>query len=91
MSTRGGELVAADESAVMSEPFLDATVVEDSKSDKCLPDPPWTDESDRGQVFCKADDLLHQFVTSETGPRPWGWDLSRCAGFRYKILDPLGI
>ena len=58
MSVGGGELVAADKPAVDSEPFLDATMMKDGKSDRCFPDPSWSDESDRGHVFCEADDLV---------------------------------
>ena len=49
MSARGGELIATDKSAVGSKPFLDAVVVEHGQSDGCFPDPPCTDESDRGE------------------------------------------
>ena len=51
MSSRGGELVATDESPVVSESFLDAIVVEDGESDGRFPDPPWTDESGWGEVL----------------------------------------
>jgi hypothetical protein len=33
MSARSGELIAADESTVVSKPFLDAIVVESSEGD----------------------------------------------------------
>ena len=59
VGTRCKELVATDEPAVVSETFLDPIVVEDSQSDGCFPDSPWTDESDWGMVFCKTDDLLY--------------------------------
>ena len=72
MSSRGGELVTTDESTVYSEPFLDAIVVEDGKSDGSFTNPPWTDESDWGEVFCQTDDLLDQVVPPEAGPR-WLW------------------
>ena len=39
MSARGGELIAADEPTVVSKPFLDAIVVEDSQSDGRFPNP----------------------------------------------------
>ena len=79
MSARCGELVATDKPTVFSELFLDAVVVEDSQSDGCFPDPPWTNESDWTEGFGDTDDLLDQLVTSEAGPRPWGWGLSRYA------------
>ena len=73
MTARGGELVATDKPTVVSEPFLDAIMVEDRESDGCFPDPAWTDESDRSNVFSEADDLLDQVIPPETGPRPRGW------------------
>ena len=76
MSVRGGELVAADEPTVGSEPCLDVIVVENGQSDGCFSDPSWTDESDRGNVFCETDDLLDQLVAPETGPRRLGRQLS---------------
>ena len=50
MSARSRELVAADESTVVSKLFLDAIVVEDGQSDGRLPDPPWADESNRSEI-----------------------------------------
>ena len=72
MGGRGGELVAADESPVVSKPFLDAIVVEDGQSDCRFPDPACADESNRSEVFCEADNVLDQVVAPETGPRWWG-------------------
>ena len=69
MSARGGELIATVESAVLAKLFLDAIVVEDSQSDGRLADPTSTDESDRGEVSCRANDLLDQLVASETDSR----------------------
>jgi len=77
MSARGGELVATDEPAVVSKPFLDAIVVEDGESDGRFPNTPCADESDWGEIFCEADDLLDQILASETGPRRRGRRLSR--------------
>ena len=68
----GGELVTADEPTVVSEPFLDAVVVEDGEGDGGLSDTPRTDESDWGEIFCEADDLVDQLVTPETDSR-WLW------------------
>ena len=72
MNARGGELVATDEPTVGSKSFLDAIVVEDSQSDRSLPDPSCPDESDRTEILCEANDLLDQILASETGPRWWG-------------------
>ena len=69
MSARGRKLVATNKPTVYSEPFLDALVMEDGQSDGCLPDPSWTDEGYRSEVFCETNDLLDQVVTSETSPR----------------------
>ena len=87
MKARWGELVAADETTVVSKSFLEAIVVEDGQGNGRFPDPPWTDESDWGQVFCEADHLLDHFVTTETGPRWWGRRLSEYARFKYKVTD----
>ena len=72
MNVQGGELVATDEPAVISELFLDAIVVENGQGDGCFPDPPWTEESDRCEGFSETNDLLNQLVASETGPWWWG-------------------
>ena len=69
MSPGSGELVATNEPTVISEPFLDAIVVEDSQSDGSFPNPPCTDEGDWGEVFREVDDFLDQLVAPETGPR----------------------
>ena len=57
MCARGGELVAMNKPTVVSKPFLDAVVMEDSQGDGSFPDPPCADESDWGEVFCEANDL----------------------------------
>ena len=67
------ELVATDESTVVSEPFPNAIVVEDGQSDGRFPDSPCADESDWGEVFGETNEILDQFIASETGPRRWGW------------------
>ena len=77
MGARRWELVATDEPTVVSESLFDAIVVEDGQSDRCLPDPSCTDESERTQVFCKTNDFLDQFVASKTGPRRRGRRFSR--------------
>ena len=51
MSEGGGELVAADESAVISEPLFDAIVMEDGESDGCFSDSAGADEGEWGEVF----------------------------------------
>ena len=91
MSVGGGELVAADEPTVGSEPFLDAAVMEDGKSDGCFPNPSRTDESNWGEVFCETDDLLDQLVPPKTRPRWRGRRLSGRAGFGYGVLDQLVV
>jgi hypothetical protein len=70
MGARSGELVATDESTVITKPGLDSIVVEEGESDSCLPNPPCSNESDRFEVFGKTNKLLDQFVTSEKIP---GW------------------
>ena len=91
MRERSWKLVAADEPAVIAKPLLDAVVVEESKSDRRLSDPPCTDEGDGCEVFGKTNDLLDQLIASETGPR-WRWRrLSGCARYKYKVLDSLVV
>ena len=68
MSGRGGELVTTDEPTVISKPFLDAIVVEDSESNGRFSDSSWADESEWGEALCGTDDLLDQLATPETGP-----------------------
>ena len=58
MGARWGELVTTDKPTVVSEPFLDAIVVEDSQSDGCFPNPSWTNEGDWTEGFGDTDDLL---------------------------------
>ena len=77
MDGRGRELIAADESAVVSEPPHDAVVVEDSQSDGSLSDPSCADESNRGEIFCETDDVVDQLVAPEADPRRWGRQFSR--------------
>ena len=91
MTARGRELVATDEPAVVSEPFLDAIMVEDGQSERCFPNPAWTDESGWSEIFSETDDLLNQLVASETDPRPRWRGLPRCVRFWYKILGSLVI
>ena len=93
MIVRGRELVTTDESSIISEPFLDAIVVEDGQSDGCLPDPPWPDESEWGEVLGEVDNLFNQIVASKTGPRTWGRGLSARVRYRFqlKALDPLMV
>ena len=68
MRARCEELVATDETAVVSKPCFDAIVVEDGQGNGRFSDPPWTDEGDWGQVFCEVDNLLDDIVATETGP-----------------------
>ena len=72
MSARGRKLIAADESTVFAESFFDPTVVEDGEGNGCFPNPPYTNERDGFEVFGKSNDLLNQFIASETGPRRRG-------------------
>ena len=91
MSEGRWELVTTDEPTVFTETLLDAIVEEDSQSDGCFADPPWTDESDWGEVFSEADDLLDQFVASATGPRRRGRGFTRHATCKYEIPDSLVV
>jgi hypothetical protein len=69
MNTRGWELVATNEPTVITEPFLDAAVVEDGKRDRGFPDSRCTDESKRFQGFSELDNLPDYLITPETGQR----------------------
>ena len=87
MSARRGELVATDEPTVGSKPFLDAIMMEDGQSDGCFPNSSCTDEGDWGEVFCEADDVLDQLLTSEKDSRGWGRRFTRHARSGCEILD----
>ena len=50
---RRGKLVAADEPAVTTEPFLHTIVVEDGQSDGRLSDSAGTSESKGCEMFCR--------------------------------------
>jgi hypothetical protein len=88
MSTRGWELVAADESAIVPKPSLDPVVVKNGQGDGGLPNSPSADQSNRGEALGEIDDLLDQFVASEEGPWRERWEFSRYAGFEYEIMYP---
>ena len=66
---RDGELVATDESTVVSEPLLDPVVVENGQGNGRLADSSGTNEGDWNEVLGEIDDLLDQFVASKEGPR----------------------
>ena len=88
MCERGGELVTTDESAVVTETFLDAIVVEDGQSGAGLANPADTDESDRSEVFCQTNDLLNQVATSKVAPRWRRRRFSGYAGCEHKPRNP---
>ena len=73
MRERSGELVAADESAVVAEALFDTIVVEDGESDGRLADSASTNESERSEVFRQTGELPDQLVSSEEVPRRWWW------------------
>lgn len=62
-------------------------MVEDSKSNRCLPYTSCTDESDRFEIFCECDDLLNQLVASETGPGSRGREFTRRNANKRKTVD----
>ena len=49
-----------------SEPFLDASVVQNGQSDGGFPDSSCTDEGDRSEALREVDNLPDQFIASET-------------------------
>ena len=69
VGARCRELVATDETTLVSEPLPDTIVVKDSEGDGRFSDSPCTDESHWSEGFCETDNLLDQFVTSETSSR----------------------
>jgi len=73
MSQRGEELVTADEPAVVAEPLLDATIVEDGESDRCLADSASTNKSKWSEVFCQFHKLLGQLAASKEVPWRGRW------------------
>ena len=77
MDAGGSELIAADESTLVTEPLPDTIVMEDSESNGGFSDSPWTDESDWSEIFSETNDLFDQLVTSKTGPRRRGRRFSR--------------
>ena len=66
------ELVTADKPTVVSKLCPDLIMVEDSQGNRCLPNPPCTNESNGCEIFGEANNLLNQFIASKTGPWAWG-------------------
>jgi hypothetical protein len=91
MRARSWELVTTNEPAVIAKSLLDAIVVEDGESDRRLPDPSCTDESDGYEGSGETNDLLDQLIAPETGSRRRGRWLSRYAGRKCKIRNPLVV
>ena len=65
--------------------------MEDSQGDRRLADSTGTHESDGREVVGQADNLLNQLVTSETGPRRWGWRFAKYSRIKYKMMDPFVV
>ena len=66
---RGGELVASDEPAVVTETVFDAVMMENGESYGCLANPTSTNESERNEVFCQTDELPDELISSKEVPR----------------------
>ena len=64
MTARSQELIAKNESTIITEPFLDAVVVEDSEGNGCFSNPTCPDESDGFHIFNVSDDLLDELFAS---------------------------
>ena len=77
-------MIATDESTVAAKPVFNAIVVEDGESDRCFPDPTWTDESNWNEMLRVTDDLPNQLVTSEEDPR---WRGRIFSGYTSAISD----
>jgi hypothetical protein len=91
MRERGWELVAADEPTVVAKPLFDPIVVEDGQGDGSLANSAGTNESDRSELLCKAENFLDQLVTSKEGPRWLWWGFSGCAKSKCQILELLSV
>ena len=91
MGERGRELVATDEPTVVAKPFLNAIVVENGQGDGSFPNPTRPDESDWCATVGETNDLLDQFVASETGPWRRGWGFSGYARHKYEMLNSLVV
>ena len=74
--------------SVVAESLSDAMVMEDSESDGRLADSTRASESDGCEVFGQTDNLVNQFVTSETGPWHRGGRFTERAENKYKMIDP---
>jgi len=84
MSGQGKELIATDESTVVTKPLLDAVVVQNGQSDGRLADSASTDKSNWGEIFRETDNPLDQLVASEEDSRGRGWGFSGYTGLKYK-------
>ena len=91
MNLRGGELVATNEPAVVSETLFDVIVVEDSESDGRFSDSSRTNESDWSEGFSDTNNPFDHVVASETSSRPRGRRLSEYAGCEIEWLGSLII
>ena len=91
MGTRGRELITTDEPTVVTEPFLDAIIVEDGENNRRLSNSARTNESNRCEVSGESNDLLNQFVASETGPRWRGRHLTKYTRCKCEAVDPITI
>ena len=91
MGERGGELVAANEPAVVTETLLNTIVMEGGQSNRRLSNSAGTNEGEWSEVFREADDLLDQLIASKDGPRWWWRRFSRYARCKYKPLYPLVV
>jgi len=84
-------LVASDEATLITKPFLDPSVVENSQGDRGLADSPRADESNRNEVLGEIDYLLDYLVASKEGP--W-WRRRRFSGyanFKREMMGPLMV
>ena len=77
MSARGRELIAADESTVVTELLLDTTVVENGKGNRRFSNSACTDEGNWGEVSGQTDDTLDKLFASKAGPGRLGRQFSK--------------
>ena len=91
MRTRSWKLIAADESAIVAEPFFNAIVVEDDQGNGSFADPTCTDESDWSEGFHEANNLLDQVIAPEASSWPRRRRLSGNAGLKRKVLGWLTV
>jgi hypothetical protein len=82
------ELVATDESPIITKPFLDTIVVQDGEDDRRFANATRTDEGDGIEILDDTNNGLDQIVAAKTSPR---WGRRRLAKYARCKHEPLGF